>query len=62
MSTPEWVGYVVMAGSIAGVVAKMIYASSGPTDEERYCPMCKTMRPWHQTKGCSVCRTLDSVF
>jgi hypothetical protein len=62
MSTPEWVGYIAMVGSIAGVVARMIYVSSGPPDKDCYCPVCKDVTPRHPKNGCTVCHSTDSFI
>lgn len=55
MSTPVWVGYIVIVGSICGIVARMIYASSGPPDDKRYCVKCHKTTSWHPDKGCEHC-------
>lgn len=55
--------WIFMALVAAAGVAYLVYLwVSFKPSVERYCPACKKMRPWHPTKGCSVCRTLDSVF
>lgn len=53
---------MVIAALISGLVAWMIYASSGPPDEERYCLKCGKTTQWHPKNGCTVCRTLDQCF
>lgn len=69
MSTPAWIGYAAVAAVLSGVVARMIYVSRGPAPDEasiasglRYCPACKRDTLRHPTKGCTVCRSLDSIF
>jgi len=55
--------WLIWATGIVGAIAIgwLVYRFTGST-EQRYCVACKETRPWHPTKGCSVCRTLDSVF
>jgi len=60
MSTPVWVGYIAMVGSITAVVARMIYASSGPPDERRHCVKCRETTSWHPDKGCRECDWADN--
>jgi hypothetical protein len=63
MSTPlEWTAYTLTAVSVSTVVAAIVYACVGNPNEDHYCAVCDKVTPWHPKNGCTVCRTLDSVF
>jgi hypothetical protein len=40
---------------VAGLVWWMIYGSSGPAGERRYCLKCGETTWWHPKKGCEHC-------
>lgn len=54
-----WLAAIVGTAGIGYLV--YLWVNFEP-EVERFCPLCREVRPWHLTKGCSVCRTLDSVF
>lgn len=54
-----WLAAIVGAAGIGYLI--YLWISFKP-DVDKYCGQCQAMRPWHPKKGCSVCRTLDSVF
>lgn len=50
---------VVITFVAAVVVGWMMYADSGPPDEERYCLKCAKVTRWHPKKGCEHCAWMD---
>lgn len=44
---------------VAGVVGLMMYAWTGPPDDERYCLKCSKTTTWHPETGCRECEWAD---
>ena len=63
MSTPvEWMAYTLTAVSVSTIVAAVVYVWCRKPDADKYCSRCQDVTPWHRKRGCTVCRSSDSVL